>query len=555
MKNITHCGGYWLLLLLLVLAAPVARAQAPAWQMALPITGVSIEATTTDANGDLYLAGYCVGSFTLGGSTITSAGAADIFVAKWSPTTNSFVWARRAGGTGIDEAYAIAVENGNVYITGDFSGPTADFGSTTLPNAGIYDVFVAKLTDTGASTSFTWAQRGGGSRADMGKGIAVNGGNVYITGIFNSAPATFGSLSLTSIGNSYDAFIVKLTDAGASSSFTWAQQAGGSSLDEAAAIAVSGNKVYVTGWYNQVAIFGGTTLYNASTAAFVTKLTDAGPSSSFEWVKSSDANAGVQSGVQANALVVNGNDIYIAGYHAAAVRFGNITLTGGIDVFVAKLTDVGSDADFIWALSSGGSSGSRGTALAVSGNNVYVAGTSSASATFGNTTLTNNNMFVAKLADAGSSASFTWAQGAGGDRNDFAKAVAVSGSRVYMSGVLLSLTASFGSLTMPTSGGFLAALGDPIPTATSPTRSSLGLSLYPNPSHGTTLVQLPAIAGATQATLALHDALGRVLSSQVLALPTAGLHHELSLAGLAPGVYALRVQAGAATAVRRLVVE
>ena len=45
------------------------------------------------------------------------------------------------------------------------------------------------------------------------------------------------------------------------------------------------------------------------------------------------------------------------------------------------------------------------------------------------------------------------------------------------------------------------------------------------------------------------------MRSATVALPAAGLRHELSLAGLPAGIYALQVQAGAATATRRLVVE
>jgi hypothetical protein len=82
-----------------------------------------------------------------------------------------------------------------------------------------------------------------------------------------------------------------------------------------------------------------------------------------------------------------------------------------------------------------------------------------------------------------------------------------------------------------------------------------GLRLYPNPAKASTTLLLPAVAGASSATLTLSDALGRVLRTTKAALPATGLRHELSLAGMAPGVYVVKVQAGAATAVRRLTVE
>ncbi|GAA3984946.1 T9SS type A sorting domain-containing protein [Hymenobacter antarcticus] len=54
------------------------------------------------------------------------------------------------------------------------------------------------------------------------------------------------------------------------------------------------------------------------------------------------------------------------------------------------------------------------------------------------------------------------------------------------------------------------------------------------------------------ATLVLLDAVGRVART---ALSPAGVAYPLDLTGLAPGIYALRVQTGEAQAVERLVVE
>jgi len=80
-----------------------------------------------------------------------------------------------------------------------------------------------------------------------------------------------------------------------------------------------------------------------------------------------------------------------------------------------------------------------------------------------------------------------------------------------------------------------------------------GLAVYPNPAHGRATIQLPALPGATTATLTVLDALGRTLRIQPAALNAKA---ELDLAGLPAGLYAVRVQAGGSTtATRRLVVE
>ena len=81
------------------------------------------------------------------------------------------------------------------------------------------------------------------------------------------------------------------------------------------------------------------------------------------------------------------------------------------------------------------------------------------------------------------------------------------------------------------------------------------LALYPNPVHASAMLQIPTVPGATQAILTLTNALDRVLRTEVIALPTAGLHHELNVAGLPAGLYALRMQIGTTTISKRLVVQ
>ena len=81
------------------------------------------------------------------------------------------------------------------------------------------------------------------------------------------------------------------------------------------------------------------------------------------------------------------------------------------------------------------------------------------------------------------------------------------------------------------------------------------LALHPNPVHASAMLQIPTVPGTTQAILTLTDVLGRVLGTEVIALPTDGLCHELNVTGLPAGLYALRVQAGTTTVSKRLVVQ
>ena len=505
----------------------------------------------------------------LGSITLTSFRKTDIFVAKFNPASNQFVWAQRGGGDDDDFPTALTVSGTSVYVAGNYSSAVGTFGTIPLPS-GASDIFVAKLTDAGSTASFVWALRAGSLDAyDSATALAVNGSSVYLAGYFgnsNAARSTtstaqFGAITLASVDG--DAFVAKLTDAGSTASFVWAQQVDGSYDDAATALAVSGPNVYVAGYFGSAygnqnfrtstANFGPISLTSAGEGdIFVAKLTDAGSTSSFVWAQ----RAGGSNYDAATALAVSGTNVYVAGnfstpapyfFGSPMVSFGPIALTsaGTEDVFVAKLTDAGSTASFVWAQQAGGLYNDVATALAVSGTNVYVAGYfTNSPANFGLTTLTgagSQDVFVAKLTDAGSTASFVWAQQAGGQYYDHATALGISGGGLYVAGNINSTRASFGPVSLINSNaafsniGFLATLSDGVVTATAASRAPVPAQLFPSPAHGTATLRLPAGTALTPFTLT--DALGRAVRHYPA---PAGSEAVLDLQGLPAGLYLLR---------------
>src|SRR5436190_20577711 len=76
----------------------------------------------------------------------------------------NWLWAYNAGGANDDMGISIAIDNsGNSYVTGYFGSPSITFGSTTLTNAGNYDIFIVKYSPTG---NVLWAKSVGGSGHD-----------------------------------------------------------------------------------------------------------------------------------------------------------------------------------------------------------------------------------------------------------------------------------------------------------------------------------------------------------------------------------------------------
>ena len=69
----------------------------------------------------------------------------DIFIVKYDASGN-VLWAKSAGGAGSDLSSGVCTNaSGNIFITGYFGNPNINFGTTTLTNAGASDIFIAKL--------------------------------------------------------------------------------------------------------------------------------------------------------------------------------------------------------------------------------------------------------------------------------------------------------------------------------------------------------------------------------------------------------------------------
>ena len=580
-----------LLTLLFVLTAAVAQAQAPTWQTAVSAISQGNSprsrafSVATDEQGNAYVAGSFDRSIRLGSISLTSNGFSDVFVAKWSRASGSFVWAQQAGGSAEDEAIAIAVQGTSVYVAGNFQSTTASFGLTTLTNASGdnfgSDIFVAKLTDAGATGGFAWAQSAGGTGSDVVTALAVSGARVYVAGSFSSLDASFGSSTLTTAG-SLDGFVAQLTDLGSTGSFTWTQQVSGPGLEGVNALAVRGPDVYAAGYFSSAsARLGGFELPNAGSGSndlFVAKLTDATASTrtpaasspGVAWVQ----RAGGPSSEFVFAVAVQGASVYLAGsFSGATTNLGRITLsnaspTGTSDAFIAKLTDATTSASFMWAQRAGGTGNDGARALTTNGSNVYMAGDfDSATAGFGSTTLTNTNpsygsyrnLFVAKLTDAGSTGAFAWSQQAGtSEGDDRAQSLALHGATVYVTGYFAGLTARFGSLTLAGQSSspvaYLASLTDASVLANSAPSQPQELELYPNPAHTSTSLRIPrALALRSASQVQVHNTLGQVVRTSFIA-PGFG-EALLDVSGLASGVYLLQVPTTAGFVSQRLVVD
>jgi len=363
---------------------------------------------STDADGNVLVTGSFAGSITFGTTTLNTNvfQNSDVFVAKYDASGN-VLWAKSAGGNSIDTGSSISTDiNGNVYVTGSFSSSSVTFGNITLTNAGNHDIFIVKYD---ASGNVLWAKSADGTSDDRGLAVSTDaGGNVYVTGYFNSSSITFGTATLT-IGGAWsganrDVFIVKYD---ASGNMLWARRAGGNGREEARSISTdAGGNVYVTGFFMSSSItFGTTTLNGGGGTVFIVKYA---PNGDVLWAKAeggTDVDLGY--GISTDA---SGN-VYVTGsFLSSSIIFGTTTLMNASisidysDIFIVKYAPNG---DVLWAISAGSTYADEGYGIATDVNgDVYVTGSfASSSITFGNTTLTNAggvgisspDVFVAKL--------------------------------------------------------------------------------------------------------------------------------------------------------------
>lgn len=122
---------------------------------------------------------------------LTCVGNSDIFVWKIDGNGN-FVWAKKTGGSNLDEAFGIALDSfENVYTTGYYVGisdfdPSANIAnlSSTVGSSSYKDIFIWKLTSSG---DYVWANSYGGNDEDTGLDIITDDqGNVYSSGLFSN---------------------------------------------------------------------------------------------------------------------------------------------------------------------------------------------------------------------------------------------------------------------------------------------------------------------------------------------------------------------------------
>jgi hypothetical protein len=206
-------------------------------------------------SGEVLVAGYTDSTNfpnTAGGAQASNGGGGDdAFVARLNATLTQNRQSTYLGGSGYDEAYALAIAgSGEVVVAGDTDStnfPHTAGGAQASYGGGNYDAFVARLN--AALTSNPQSTYLGGSRSDHAHALAIAGsGEVVVAGDTDSTnfPHTAGGAQ-ASFGGFWDAFVARL-DAALTSN-PQSTFLGGSFGDEADALAIArSGEVLVAGY-------------------------------------------------------------------------------------------------------------------------------------------------------------------------------------------------------------------------------------------------------------------------------------------------------------------
>ena len=492
-----------------------------------------------DAQGNSFVTGWYQNTATFGTVNLTSAGGYDIFIIKYD-NSGQVVWAQSAGGINNDIGYGIDLDaNGNIYVAGAFTG-TAMFGTaisvTSVNNSS--DIFVARYDMNGNPV---WVQQAGSTTDDQAQAIAVDkaAAKIYVSGYFKNN-CSFGSLSVTSSGQS-DIFIAKYdTLAAVNSTPMWVQKGGGAGYDIPYGVSIdAAGSVYVTGVFTGNANFDGMPAISAGgDDIFLAKYNSSGI---IQWVH---RDGGTQ-GDKGLAVAASGTDIYYTGWFSGSATIGSTNLTGaGLDeIFIAKIDAAGNSQ---WADKAGGTGYDQGYGICTDGaGNVYATGSYDSVATFGTTTLTSAGSWDVFIAKYSASGIFQWVMSGGSPAsNTFERDIGYSikadtSHNLYATGIIRN-TASFGSNSITSNGiqdVFVTKISLLTSAATDASKNEI--IIYPDPVHDFLFIR-----NNFSPYKILHAEIYNTLGKKVFDKNVSAVPNRIDVSNLVNGIYFIRVQDG-----------
>ncbi|MEL6972530.1 MAG: hypothetical protein AAFO02_20355 [Bacteroidota bacterium] len=252
-----------------------------------------------DSDDNVVIGGYFEGSIAIGDSTFTSAGADDVYIAKFD-CNNNFIWAKQFGNQNTENNAYIAVDDSkNVYVAGEIGGDLEIEKITIdIDNDAIY---LAKYDENGI---FQWVTYADFEEVDDDVNIDIGtDGNIYLAGTFEGN-ATIGTTNL-SASNDDEGVLLSCDSDG---NWLWAVQTGANNSNgtDIYDMTVSEDTIYVVGSFSDAVTIGDSTFTAMNTDAFIAKYETDGR---FLW-----AEQIVSYESEAYIVAARNGDFYVGGY-------------------------------------------------------------------------------------------------------------------------------------------------------------------------------------------------------------------------------------------------
>lgn len=288
----------------------------------------------------------------------------------------AFRWAIRGGSDHYDYGTGIAVDNlGNTFVTGYFRGKLEFENFPSLEGKGEADIFVAKINRVG---EIEWARQAGGSADDFARSVAIDdGGNVYVTGAFQSPTVAFDEGKELQRSSDQEIFVAKYDPKG---NLVWANSAGsgpggtGNGID----VDLEGN-VYVTGYFYGAGVFNDLVVTNSGYVDIFVARYD--PDGGLVWVRQL---GGHSDDVASQIVVDDQGSTYICGAFSEDMRVSRTRSLKSRGLFDAFLMKIDSEGRTAWAVEEGGPMNDIAYDIALDpAGNVLVTGGYAGSESFG----------------------------------------------------------------------------------------------------------------------------------------------------------------------------
>jgi len=332
--------------------------------------------------GDVFITGtfwssYYIGSCQVqGGPFGTGLNSSDNSLLAKLDTDGNCVWvigfgADEGAGSGADCPYPIydaddhsydvkVDDDGFIYVTGFFSGLSADFDNLTITNPDWNTTcqpmgYIGKLD---SNANWLWVDKFNGIKDQRGSRdnrLAIDQfSNIYVVGGFQNT-GNYGPFSITSNGE-WDAFIFKMDKDG---NWLWVKNIGSNKSDRANSIAIDlDDDIYITGEYRNPMVFTGANASNGTDTlshkqkrdVFVAKCNENGDWMWAKRVRSTGTDKPYQMSVDANKQVflcgtIRGEATFNSGLVVPPQINGDTTASA----WIAQLDGASNNGDWVWA--------------------------------------------------------------------------------------------------------------------------------------------------------------------------------------------------------------